>query len=381
MTGALNASARVAVYSRVSTITGAESIPVIRPQLCEDRLSLRWVLADNDNDMRPVLAPFVLEARRRGLLKVATAYLIVTWLVLEIGHTLFLIFDLPHGALQFIFVLLALGFPMMLVAVWHGWLGASASPTEGPPGEVHVSAPHEGPWLAVVFGAVALFVIAVAISVRFFGMGSSGASHPAPSQAAASHQVTTTPATAPAVIPPAFNPPAHSIAVLPFVNMSGDPQQEYFSDGMAEELLNSLVRISELKVAAPTSASFKAKDMEVGDIARKLNVGAILQGSVRKSGEQVRINVKLVNAVNGYHLWSQTYDRGLDNIFEVQADIATNVVRQLQATLLGSPASPKHAPAPRRTPPTAGKILGRAPELRQGDPLLRTGAAAGRALR
>ena len=109
----------VASYSRVSTITGSRSIPVIRPRLCEDRLGLRWVLADNDNDMRPVLAPFVLEARRRGLLKVATAYLIVTWLVLEIGHTLFLIFDLPHGALQFIFVLLALGFPMMLVAVWH----------------------------------------------------------------------------------------------------------------------------------------------------------------------------------------------------------------------------------------------------------------------
>ena len=76
--------------------------------------------------MRPVLAPFVLEARRRGLLKVATAYLIVTWLVLEIGHTLFLVFDLPHGALQFIFVLLALGFPLVLLGVWQGWFGVSA---------------------------------------------------------------------------------------------------------------------------------------------------------------------------------------------------------------------------------------------------------------
>ena len=106
------------------------------------------------------------------------------------------------------------------------------------------------------------------------------------------------------------------------------------------------MRISELKVAARTSAfSFKGKDMEVGDIARKLNVGAILEGSVRKSGEQVRINVQLVNAVNGYHLWSQTYDRELDDIFEVQADIAANVVRQLQATLLGNPASPGHTPS------------------------------------
>ena len=97
--------------------------------------------------------------------------------------------------------------------------------------------------------------------------------------------------------------------------------------------VNSLVRISELKVAARTSAfSFKAKEMEIGDIARKPNVGAILEGSVRKSGEQVRINVKLVNAVNGYHLWSQTYDRELNDIFEVQADIAASVVQQLQAT-------------------------------------------------
>jgi TolB-like protein/Tfp pilus assembly protein PilF len=139
--------------------------------------------------------------------------------------------------------------------------------------------------------------------------------------------------------------PAHSIAVLPFVNMSGDPQQEYFSDGMAEELLNSLVRISELKVAARTSAfAFKGKDMEVGDIARRLNVGAILEGSVRKAGERVRITVQLVDAANGYHLWSETYDRELGDVFEVQAGIAGSVVRQLQATLFGS-ALPRHTPS------------------------------------
>jgi adenylate cyclase len=139
--------------------------------------------------------------------------------------------------------------------------------------------------------------------------------------------------------------PAHSIAVLPFVNMSGDPQQEYFSDGMAEELLNSLVRISELKVAARTSAfAFKGKDMEVGDIARRLNVGAILEGSVRKAGERVRITVQLVDTANGYQLWSETYDRELGDVFEVQADIAGSVVRQLQATLFGS-ALPRHTPS------------------------------------
>src|SRR5262249_54496629 len=151
---------------------------------------------------------------------------------------------------QFIFVLLALGFPMMLVAVWQGWL---VPQVEVPPGEAHTSTHHEGPWLAAVFGAVALFAVAVAIGVRFFGMGGSGSS------------VTATREVAPAIALPAaptsFNPPAHSIAVLPFMNLSGDPQQEYFSDGLAEELLDSLVRISELKVVARTSAfAFKGKE-------------------------------------------------------------------------------------------------------------------------
>lgn len=303
-------------------------------------------LQNKNDSMRPFLARFVLETRRRGLLKVATAYLIVTWLVLEIGHTLFLVFDLPHQALQFVFVLLALGFPVVLLGMWQGWFGASAGQGEVSAGEAHASAHHEGPWLAVVFGAVALFAVAVAIGVRFFGMGNSGASHVTDSRAAAAHEVAATSAAAPLVSPPAFNPPAHSIAVLPFVNMSGDPQQEYFSDGLAEELLNSLVRISELKVSARTSAfAFKGKDMEVGDIARRLNVGAILEGSVRKSGEQVRIAVQLIDAANGYQLWSQSYDRRLDDIFQVQADIATNVVRKLQATLLGNPALPRHTPS------------------------------------
>lgn len=149
-----------------------------------------------------------------------------------------------------------------------------------------------------------------------------------------------------AVAPLAFNPPAHSIAVLPFVNMSGDPQQEYFSDGMAEELLNSLVRISELKVAARTSAfAFKGKDMEVGDIARRLNVGAILEGSVRKAGSKVRITAQLIKATDGYNLWSQTYDRTLDDIFVVQDDIAGEVVKALKLTLLGTTSATRSRPA------------------------------------
>ena len=138
----------------------------------------------------------------------------------------------------------------------------------------------------------------------------------------------------------AFNPPPHSIAVLPFVNMSGDKEQEYFSDGLTEELLNSLARINELQVAARTSAfSFKGKDTDIGTIARKLNVASILEGSVRRSGHTVRVTVQLNNAVTGFHLWSETYDRDLGDVLKLESEIANAVVNALKITLLGEVAA------------------------------------------
>jgi TolB-like protein/Flp pilus assembly protein TadD len=140
----------------------------------------------------------------------------------------------------------------------------------------------------------------------------------------------------PGAPPAAFNPPPHSIAVLPFVNMSGDKEQDYFSDGLSEELLNDLARINELQVAARTSAfSFKGKDSDIGTIARKLNVGTVLEGSVRRSGHKVRITAQLNNAVTGFHVWSQTYDRDLGDVLNLQTEIATEVAGALKVTLLG----------------------------------------------
>ena len=135
----------------------------------------------------------------------------------------------------------------------------------------------------------------------------------------------------------AFAPPPHSIAVLPFVNMSGDKEQDYFSDGLTEELLNSLARINELQVAARTSAfSFKGKEVKIGTIARELNVSAVLEGSVRRSGHTVRITAQLINAVSGFHLWSETYDRDLGDVLKLQTDIANAVAGALKVTLLGN---------------------------------------------
>ena len=137
----------------------------------------------------------------------------------------------------------------------------------------------------------------------------------------------------------AFDPPPHSIAVLPFVNMSGDASQSYFSDGLTEELLNSLSRINELQVAARTSSfSFQGEHPDIQTVAHKLNVAAVLEGSVRRSARTVRITAQLVNGTTGYHLWSQTYDRDLGDVLQIQTEIASAVARALKVTLLSDAA-------------------------------------------
>ena len=146
----------------------------------------------------------------------------------------------------------------------------------------------------------------------------------------------TVPAAAPAGAAATREPP--SIAVLPFVNMSRDEENEYFADGLSEELLNVLAKIRGLRVASRTSAfSFKGKNIDIPTIAQKLNVATVLEGSVRKSGKRVRITAQLIQVASDSHLWSETYDRELDDIFAVQDDIAQSVVKELRAALLGAP--------------------------------------------
>lgn len=170
----------------------------------------------------------------------------------------------------------------------------------------------------LAFGIAATLAIAIAV-----GVGLTHKSSPPPAAATTA---------APLV---AYAPPLHSIAVLPFENMSGDPKQDYFSDGLSEELLNSLATVHDLQVAARTSSfSFKGRNVKLADIAHELNVGAVLEGSVRKEGNHVRITAELINATTGFSQWSQTYDRDLKNILPLQTEIATSVTRALQAELL-----------------------------------------------
>ena len=179
-------------------------------------------------------------------------------------------------------------------------------------------------------------------------------------------------------VPAAFAPPPHSIAVLPFVNMSGDKDQEYFSEGLTEELLDSLSRINELQVAARTSSfSFQGEHPDIATVAHKLNVAAVLEGSVRRSGQTMRITAQLINAVTGFHLWSKTYDRDLGDVLKLQTEIATAVAEALKVTLLGD-VSAKIELGGTRNPAAFDAYLraSRAYQSRQGDEGIASAIAA-----
>jgi TolB-like protein len=182
---------------------------------------------------------------------------------------------------------------------------------------------------AALLGAIAVVVIALGyLGANRLVFSKRGAVVTAPTAPAAEVTSAT-----------AFNPPAHSIAVLPFVNLSGDASQDYFSDGLTEELLNSLAQINDLQVAARTSSFSFKEHPDIASVAHKLNVGAVLEGSVRRSAHTVRVTAQLINGVTGFHLWSKTYDRDLGDVLKLQTEIATAVAGALEVTLLGDVAA------------------------------------------
>jgi len=242
----------------------------------------------------------VAELQRRSVFKVAAAYLVVGWLLIQVAATVAPQLDLPTWAPRLITLLVALGFPVALLLAWA---------FELTPEGVKVDASGVGS--KRVFTAVAV-LMALTLGwwlrtpdARDGGAGASGSTAD-----------------------------ARSIAVLPFVNMSGDTDNEYFSDGISEEILNALAQMPNVKVAARTSSfSFKGHTKEIPDIARELEVRMVLEGSVRKQGERVRITAQLIDASKGFHVWSQTYDRDLKDIFAIQDEIAHAIANELQVKL------------------------------------------------
>jgi TolB-like protein/tetratricopeptide (TPR) repeat protein len=280
------------------------------------------------------------QLKHRNVIRVGILYLVVCWLILDPVHVLFHMLDVPVWANRLVVILMAVGFPAVLVFAW-----AYEITPEGlkPTAEVD---PYRSIRQQTAQRLNRAIVVVMAVALAYFIIDKFWVSKqltPQPTASAAQETAAhahAAPGTAASATEAAFAPPPHSIAVLPFVNISGDKEQEYFSDGLTEELLNSLSRISELQVTARTSSFyFKGEHADLATIARKLNVAAVLEGSVRRSTHTVRVTAQLVNAVTGFHLWSQTYDRDVGDVLKVQTEIADAVTSALKVTLLGDVAA------------------------------------------
>lgn len=252
---------------------------------------------------------FFEELKRRNVFRVAIAYVVVAWLILQVGDALAPALLLPDWVNTLLAFFLILGLPIALFFAW-----AYELTPEGvkPQKDVdHSESVAQGTGRKLDFLIIAVLAVAVIVFAidRFLLVSDTASGGGAPEVQA-------------------------SIAVLPFVDMSPNKDQEYFSDGIAEELLNQLTRLHGLHVAGRTSSfAFKNKNEDLRAIGEKLNVANILEGSVRKAGEQVRITVQLIKASDGYHLWSQTYDRDLNDIFAIQEETAKAVADALSVTL------------------------------------------------
>jgi TolB-like protein/Flp pilus assembly protein TadD len=272
---------------------------------------------------------FLSELRRRNVVRIGLLYGVSSWVLLQVADVLTGLLGLPDWTLRLVGLLLLLGFPLALIFAWVYELTPEGLKRERDVDRSQSITPRTGQRLNIVIAT--LLAIAVTLLVLQQFARSPGEDVLAPGAEVAAN---VGPIDAPGAV---AGDKALSIAVLPFVNMSGDPDNEYFSDGLSEELLNVLARVPGLRVAARTSSfHFKDKTGDVAEIGRQLGVANVLEGSVRKAGDTVRVTVQLINVEDGFHLWSDTYDRELDDIFAIQDDIAGHVVDALTEALLGA---------------------------------------------
>ncbi len=274
------------------------------------------------------MGQLIQELKRRNVIRVAIAYAIAAWLLIEVSATTFPMLRLPEWTATLVTVLLMIGFPVALIFAW-----AYELTPEGVKLEKHVDRSQS---ITHVTGHKLDYLI-IAVLVLALGYFAFDKFVLDPSRDAELVQTTTKTVTEQAAESENAKPGDNSIAILPFIDLSPDGDQEYFSSGIAEEILNVLVRIDSLKVASRTSSfGFKGQEaLGIPLIAEKLHVRNVLEGSVRKSGDKVRITAQLVDAETDKHLWSETYDRTLstENIFAIQDEIAEAVVGQLGAII------------------------------------------------
>jgi TolB-like protein/Tfp pilus assembly protein PilF len=255
--------------------------------------------------MKPVFA----ELKRRNVIRVAMFYGAGAWLVLQVADVVLEVVDAPEGSLRLIAIIAALGFPLVLILAWAFEVTPEGIKRESQVDRTAYDTAQANRRLDIA--TITLLVVAI----TFLAWTQFSGRDPRP--------------------PGMGGPRDLSIAVLPFVNMSVDPDNEYFSEGLSEELLNVLARIEDFRVAGRTSSfAFKGQQQDLRAIGERLGVANILEGSVRKQGNQIRVTAQLIDARTGYHLWSDTYDRRLDDVFAIQDEIATEVVKALRLTLL-----------------------------------------------
>jgi adenylate cyclase len=276
------------------------------------------------------------ELKRRNVLRVGAAYVVVAWLFIQVTETIFPLFGFDDTPARIVVIVLAIGFFPTLIFAWAFEMTPEGLKKESEVDRTQSLTPHTGKKL----DRMIMVVLALALGYFAFDKFVLNPQREAALQQLQIEQLATVAEQSrqegrTEALVESYG--EKSIAVLAFDDMSQAGDQEYLSDGIAEELLNLLAKIPELRVISRSSAfSFKGKDLEIPEIAERLNVAHILEGSVRKAGSKVRITTQLIEARSDTHLWSETYDRQLDDIFAIQDEIAATVVEQLKITLLGA---------------------------------------------
>ncbi|HSM32086.1 MAG TPA: hypothetical protein VK854_15420 [Woeseiaceae bacterium] len=289
---------------------------------------------------------FLAELKRRNVLRVAAAYIAVAWLVIQVVETLFPLFGLSDGAARTVVIILAIGFVPAMVLSWIFELTPEGFRRDS---QVDHAAPSS---LAMAKRLDRLIIVALVLAVGYFAVDKFVID---PARDAELREQAIEEGRAAAIIG-AFGD--KSIAVLPFADMSPEGDQGWFAEGIAEELLNLLARIPELRVISRSSSFAVAREtLDVAEIAERLRVAHILEGSVRMSGNTIRITAQLIDARSDTHLWSETYTREFGDVFAIQDEIAADVVKDLEVTLLGA------APHAYRTDPDALRLTMQARQL------------------
>src|ERR1700731_2095730 len=264
---------------------------------------------------------FLAELKRRNVYKVAVAYAVVSWLLIQVATQVFPFFEIPNWAVRLVVLLLILGFPVALILSWAFEITPEGIKRESEIGPNESITRHTG---RKIVGITVVLAIIAAGMLAFQLLRSGSAAKPASSSTIAPTSNTDAAA------------PEKSIAVLPFDNLSDDKSNAYFAEGIQDEILTRLSKIAALKVISRTSTQkYKSAPDNLRDVGKQLGVAHLVEGSVQKIANAVHVNVQLIRAATDEHVWAESYNRKLDDVFGVEGEVATAIADQLQAKLTG----------------------------------------------